>query len=161
MPLFQLKKERKNKKKTSFCWKSLLIPKEAIIPLFHPIKWHYSIIPTKKSFILISLFPFTFTSTPLPPSIGKNCVLRSWKLTFKTEGLVYPKTDQLWLVNNIFIFCYENKASDQYSGACFSKVPKLLRPISGATIPFISLQHQGSKPSNFTIILIFLTLKTC
>ena len=38
-------------------------------------------------------------------------------------------------------------------GACFSKVPKLLRPISGSTIAFISSQHRGSKPSNFTVLL--------
>ena len=37
-------------------------------------------------------------------------------------------------------------------GACFSKVPKLFGPISGATIPFISLQSRGCKPSNFAIL---------
>ena len=46
-------------------------------------------------------------------------------------------------------------------GACFSKVPKLFEPISGATIPFISSQRRGCKPSNFAILLAFLTLKTC
>ena len=46
-------------------------------------------------------------------------------------------------------------------GACFSKVSKLFGPISGATIPFISSQHRGSKPSNFAILLFFLSLKTC
>ena len=46
-------------------------------------------------------------------------------------------------------------------GACFSKIPKLFGPISGATIPFISSQRRGSKPSNFAILLAFLTLKTC
>ena len=40
-------------------------------------------------------------------------------------------------------------------GACFSKVPKLLRLISGATIPFISSQHRGSK--TYVIILVFVT----
>ena len=30
--------------------------------------------------------------------------------------------------------------------------------ISGATISFISSQRQGSKPSNFAILLVFLTL---
>ena len=48
-----------------------------------------------------------------------------------------------------------------WSGACFSKVPKLFGPISGATIPFISSQRRGSKPSNFAILLVFLTLKIC
>ena len=44
--------------------------------------------------------------------------------------------------------------------ACLSKVPKLFRRISGATIPFISSQRRGSKPSNFVILLVFHTLKT-
>ena len=44
------------------------------------------------------------------------------------------------------------------SEACFSKVPKLFGPISGATIPFISSQRRGSKRSNFAIILVFLLL---
>ena len=45
-------------------------------------------------------------------------------------------------------------------GACFSEVPKLFGPISGATIPFISWQCRGSKPPNFASLLVFLTLKT-
>ena len=49
----------------------------------------------------------------------------------------------------------------QAPGARFSKVPKLFGSISGATIPFISSQRRGSKPSNFAILLVFLTLKTC
>ena len=32
-------------------------------------------------------------------------------------------------------------------GACFSKVRKLFGPISGAAIPFISLQRRSYKPS--------------
>ena len=44
--------------------------------------------------------------------------------------------------------------------ACFSKVPKLFGPISGGTIPFISSQRRGSKPSNIAILLVFLSLKT-
>ena len=47
------------------------------------------------------------------------------------------------------------------TGACFSKVPKRLGPISGATIAFIPSQRRGSKHSNFAILLIFLILKTC
>ena len=35
------------------------------------------------------------------------------------------------------------------------------RNFSGATIPFISLQFRGYEPSNFAILLVFLTLKTC
>ena len=46
-------------------------------------------------------------------------------------------------------------------GACFSKVPKLFGPISGTTIPLISSQRRGSKPSNFAILLVFLTFKPC
>ena len=53
------------------------------------------------------------------------------------------------------------KLCSNYPGACFSKVPKLFGPISGATIPFISSQHRGSRPSNFAIVLVFLMLKTC
>ena len=37
-----------------------------------------------------------------------------------------------------------------YSGACFSKVSKHFGPLSGATIPVLSLQRRGSKTSNFT-----------
>ena len=46
-------------------------------------------------------------------------------------------------------------------GACFSKVPKRFGQIFGVTIPFISSQRRGSKPSNFAILLIFFTLKQC
>ena len=41
-------------------------------------------------------------------------------------------------------------------GACFSKVPKLFLPIPGATIPFVSSQRRGSKPSNLCNRLGFL-----
>ena len=34
-------------------------------------------------------------------------------------------------------------------------------PISGATIPFISSQRRGSRPSNFAIVLVFLISETC
>ena len=46
-------------------------------------------------------------------------------------------------------------------GACFPKVPKLFGSISGTTISLISSQRRGSKPSNFAILLVFLTLKAC
>ena len=45
--------------------------------------------------------------------------------------------------------------------ACFAKVPKPFEPFSCAAIPFISSQRGGSKPSNFAILLLFLTLKSC
>ena len=48
-----------------------------------------------------------------------------------------------------------------WPSACFTKVPKLFGPISGATIPFISSQRRDSKSSNFAILLVFLELKTC
>ena len=55
------------------------------------------------------------------------------------------------------------KGPGRYSlpGACFSKVPKLFGPISGATTAFISSQCLGSKRSNFAILLVFLILKIC
>lgn len=39
----------------------------------------------------------------------------------------------------------------------FLKSYEYFRPTSGATITFISLQHRGSKLSNFAILLVFLT----
>ena len=43
---------------------------------------------------------------------------------------------------------------------CMPKAPTPgLGPISGATIPFESSQRRGSKPSNFVVLLVFLTLK--
>ena len=60
------------------------------------------------------------------------------------------------------ILCQETTSEPlQCPGACFSKVPKLFGSLSGATIPFISSQGRGSKPSNFAILLILLILKTC
>ena len=38
-----------------------------------------------------------------------------------------------------------------WAGICFSKVPKLCGPISGATISITASQRQGSKTSNFLI----------
>ena len=43
----------------------------------------------------------------------------------------------------------------------FLKSPETFGPISGATNPFISTQRRGSKPSNFAILLVLLTLKIC
>ena len=47
------------------------------------------------------------------------------------------------------------------SGALFSKVPKLYGPFSGVTIPSVSQEWKGFKSSNFTVSLLFVTLKTC
>ena len=47
------------------------------------------------------------------------------------------------------------------SGARFSKVPKLYGPFSGVAIPFVSQERRGFKASNFTVIFLFVTLKTC
>lgn len=46
-------------------------------------------------------------------------------------------------------------------GTRFSEVPKIFGPLSGAIIPFISSQRGGSKPSNFAVRLVFLSLKRC
>ena len=45
--------------------------------------------------------------------------------------------------------------------ACFLNDPTLFGSISGTTIPFISSQRRGSEPSNFAILLVFVTFKTC
>ena len=45
--------------------------------------------------------------------------------------------------------------------AFFSKVPNLFGPILVATIPFISSERRGAKPSNFAVLLVFRTLKAC
>ena len=68
----------------------------------------------------------------------------------ESEGFYVPLTDQvqLWDCN-------------RRPGACFSKVPKLFGPFSGAAIPFIASQRGGCKPSNFAILLVVLTLKSC
>ena len=41
----------------------------------------------------------------------------------------------------------------------FLKSSETFGPILGATIPFVSSQRLGSKPSKFAILLVFLTLK--
>ena len=48
-----------------------------------------------------------------------------------------------------------------FPGARFSKVPELNGPFSGATIPSVSQERRGVKSSNFTVSLLFVTLKTC
>ena len=45
-------------------------------------------------------------------------------------------------------------------GGLFLKRHETFLAYLGATIPFISSQRQGSKPSNFGILLVFLTVKT-
>ena len=47
------------------------------------------------------------------------------------------------------------------TGGRFSKVPKLYGPFSGVTIPFVSQERRGFNSSNFTVIFLFVTLKTC
>ena len=46
-----------------------------------------------------------------------------------------------------------------YSGARFSKVPKLYGPFSGVTVPFVSQERRGFKSSNFTVLSLFVPLK--
>ena len=55
----------------------------------------------------------------------------------------------------------ERTTENQSPGARFSKVPKLFVPFSGVTIPFVSQERRGFKSSNFTVIFLFVTLKTC
>ena len=81
--------------------------------------------------------------------------------------LVQPQTKIRWERGTFTLFwpLLATLVLDQWicvisPGACFSKVPKLFGPISGATIAFISTQCRGSRPSNFAILLVFLTLKT-
>ena len=40
-------------------------------------------------------------------------------------------------------------------------VPKLYGPFSGVTIPSVSQGRRGFQSSNFTVSLLFVTLKTC
>ena len=47
------------------------------------------------------------------------------------------------------------------TGARFSKVPKLSVRFLGVEIPSVSQERRGFKSSNFTVILLFVTLKTC
>ena len=45
-------------------------------------------------------------------------------------------------------------------GARFSKVPKPYGPFSGVTIPSVSQERREFEFSNFTVSLLFVTLKT-
>ena len=49
------------------------------------------------------------------------------------------------------------------TGDPFLESPETLRAIfySGVTIPFVSQKRRGFKTSNFTVIFLFVTLKTC
>ena len=58
--------------------------------------------------------------------------------------------DNNFNVNDLRSFAKER--SEKFRpGACFSKVPKLFGPISGATIAFISSQCRASKPSKLFV----------
>ena len=102
-------------------------------------------------------------------TIGDNqdriCFLES--LNRQLKGTVEHKDKQTQEVGNIE---WSIKKLFMNLGNGYSKVggelahgqaqgPKLFRlgPIAGATIPFISLQVGGSKPSNFAVLLVFLT----
>ena len=59
------------------------------------------------------------------------------------------------------IFRQKNESFSNYGlGARFSKVPRLNEPFSGVTNPFVSQERRGFKSSNFTLIFLFVTLKT-
>ena len=75
--------------------------------------------------------------------IGANCQSKAWLDIYKLQVSVGLRSFRL------------------RPGAFFSKVPKLFGSISGATIPVISSQRQWSKPLNFAVLLVFLTLKAC
>ena len=46
-----------------------------------------------------------------------------------------------------------------YSGARFSKVPKLYGPLSGVIITFVFQERRGFKSSNSTVVFLFVALK--
>ena len=54
-----------------------------------------------------------------------------------------------------------NQVAQLGAGTSFSRVPKLYGPFSGVTIPFVSQERRGFRSSNFTVIFLFVTLKTC
>ena len=95
------------------------------------------------------------------------CLLKS---TFYAGSILNNKggeastvtTEDQWLLRTLF--CQEQLSGhvkQNTSGARFSKVPKLYGPFSGVTIPFLSQERRGFKLSNFTIIFLFVSLKTC
>ena len=45
--------------------------------------------------------------------------------------------------------------------APFLKSPETLRAISGVTIPFVTQERRAFNSSNFAVIFLFVTLKTC
>ena len=85
----------------------------------------------------------------------------AYEITTRLVGSEMCIRDSCTFLQSVYIITFMFSIF-YYPEACFSKVPKLLGPISGATIPFISLQRRGSKPSNFAkSSCFFLTLKTC
>ena len=119
-----------------------------------------------------------FISASLPPELllGKS----SWKYPGKFGklsakmlqiGIAWGENPLCVLLFNFFLFCNFIPLQlcqcvrlcpwPPYSPrACFSKVPKIFGPISGASILLISSQCQGFKLSNCAILLVLLTLKT-
>ena len=47
-----------------------------------------------------------------------------------------------------------------WSGACFSKVPKLFRRISGDIILFVSSKRRRLEAQNFAVIFVFIPFTT-
>ena len=72
------------------------------------------------------------------------------KLFLSSEEVTSATTDSLLLW-----------VHERFPGGRFSKVPKLYGPFSGVTIPFVSQERRGFNSSNFTVIFLFVTLKTC
>ena len=46
-------------------------------------------------------------------------------------------------------------------GGRFSKVPKLYGPFSGVAHPFVTQERKAFNSSNFKVIFLFVTFKTC
>ena len=99
--------------------------------------------------------------------VRRNCLLSIWLIVKQGCGL---DKKQMKCFESQSDWKYPQRRFQDHSfrfgclpgpGACFSKVPKLFGPISGATTAFISSQRQGSKSSNFAILLVFLIFKTC
>ena len=54
----------------------------------------------------------------------------------------------------------EGRGFNSHPGGRFSKVPKLYRPFSGVIIPFVTQEWRAFNSSTFTVIFLFVTLKT-
>ena len=90
----------------------------------------------------------------------KWAIMLSKQLSPQPKEMVICKHHILlsWLFFPIWKEEFQKKKILKLLTGLFLKSPETFAPISGATIPFISSQRRGSKPSNFTILQFFLTL---